>query len=365
MAIIGTGQVTLVDITDAYSVILTSEAYVFPGTTSAAKEGSTTTQIIAMRGASQVAASVTLSECTVPTGITLTKDTDATAPTLTITASTSLTAHGEVVIPVHIGTDITITKKFSVGIAFTGSTGNPGATGAPGNGVSSTTITYQASSNGTTIPTGTWSSTIPSVTAGQYLWTRTVFAYTDSTTSTAYSVGMMGATGNPGATGAPGNGISSTSVTYQASSSGTTAPTGTWSSTIPEVSASQYLWSRTILTYTDSTTSTSYAVGMMGAKGDPGAKGDTGATGAPGADAITLSITSSNGLIFKNTAVSTVLTAHVYKAGVELTAAQIAAIGTISWYKDGSTTAAATGTTLTIDSGDVTNQASYVASIAS
>ncbi len=215
MAIIGTGQVTLVDLTDAYSVILTSEAYVFPGTTSAAKAGSTTTQIIAMRGASQVAASVTLSECTVPTGITLTKDTDATAPTLTITASTSLTAHGEVVIPVHIGTDITITKKFSVGIAFTGSTGNPGA------------------------------------------------------------------------------------------------------------------------------------------------------TGAPGADAITLSITSSNGLIFKNTAVSTVLTAHVYKAGVELTAAQIAAIGTISWYKDGSTTAAATGTTLTIDSGDVTNQASYVASIAS
>ena len=287
MAIIGTGQVTLVDLTDAYSVILTSEAYVFPGTTSAAKAGSTTTQIIAMRGASQVAASVTLSECTVPTGITLTKDTDATAPTLTITASTSLTAHGEVVIPVHIGTDITITKKFSVGIAFTGSTGNPGATGAPGKG------------------------------------------------------------------------ISSTSVTYQASSSGTTAPTGTWSSTIPAVSASQYLWSRTILTYTDSTTSTSYAVGMMGAKGDAGA------TGAPGADAITLSITSSNGLIFKNTAVSTVLTAHVYKAGVELTAAQIAAIGTISWYKDGSTTAAATGTTLTIDSGDVTNQASYVASIAS
>ena len=365
MAVIGTGQVTLVDLTDAYSVILTSEAYVFPGTTSAAKAGSTTTQVIAMRGAEQVAATVTLSECTVPTGITLSKDTDATAPTITITASTSLTAHGEVVIPVHIGSDITITKKFSVGIALTGATGDTGTTGAPGNGISSTAITYQASSSGTTIPTGTWSTSVPAVSAGQYLWTRTVMTYTDSTSTTGYSVGMMGATGTTGATG---KGINSTAVTYQASTSGTTAPTGTWSATIPAVSASQYLWTRTIITYSDSSTSTAYAVGMMGAtgaKGDTGATGAKGDTGAAGADAIVVSVTSSNGFIFKNTSVATTLTAHVYKAGVELNATQIAALGTIKWYKDGSTTAASTGATLTIDAGQVTNKASYVAQLES
>lgn len=145
-----------------------------------------------------------------------------------------------------------------------------GATGSAGKGISSTVVTYQAGSSGTTAPTGTWLSTIPSVSAGQYLWTRTITTYTDSTTSTSYSVGKMGETGSTGATGATGKGISSTSVTYQAGSSGTTAPTGTWSSTIPTVAENQYLWSRTITTYTDSTTSTSYSVGKMGAKGiDP------------------------------------------------------------------------------------------------
>ena len=365
MAVIGTGQVTLVDLTDAYSVILTSEAYVFPGTTSAAKAGSTTTQVIAMRGAEQVAATVTLSECTVPTGITLSKDTDATAPTITITASTSLTAHGDVVIPVHIGSDITITKKFSVGIALTGATGDKGTTGATGKGISSTVITYQAASSGTTIPTGTWSTSVPAVSAGQYLWTRTVMTYTDSTSTTGYSVGMMGVTGTTGATG---KGINSTAVTYQASTSGTTAPTNTWTTTIPSVSASQYLWTRTIITYSDSSTSTAYAVGMMGAtgaKGDTGATGAKGDTGAKGADAIVVSVTSSNGFIFKNTSVATTLTAHVYQGGVEVTGTALTALGTIKWYKDGSTTATSTGATLAIDAGQVTNKASYVAQLES
>ena len=363
MAVIGTGQVTLVDLTDAFSVILTSEAYVFPGTTSAAKAGSTTTQVIAMRGAEQVAATVTLSECTVPTGITLSKDTDATAPTITVTASTSLTEHGDVVIPVHIGDSITITKKFSVGIALTGATGDKGTTGATGKGVSSTAVTYQASSSGTTIPTDTWSTSIPTVSAGQYLWTRTVMTYTDSTSTTGYSVGMMGANGTTGATG---KGINSTAVTYQASASGTTAPTGSWSATIPAVSASQFLWTRTIITYSDSTTSTAYSVGMMGATGATGPKGDTGAQGAKGAagaDAVVVSVTSSNGFFFKNTSVATTLTAHVYKGGVEATGTALTALGTIKWYKDGSTTATATGATLTIDAGDVTGKASYVAQL--
>ena len=93
-------------------------------------------------------------------------------------------------------------------------------------------------------------------------------------------------------------------------------------------------------------------------------KGGKGDTGAPGADAITMTVTSSNGTIFKNTAVVTTLTAHVYKAGTELTAAQIAELGTIKWYKDGSSTAmSTTGATLNISSGDVTNKATYIAQL--
>lgn len=137
-----------------------------------------------------------------------------------------------------------------------------GDTGKDGKGIKSTAVTYQASTSGTVIPTGTWQTSIPTVSAGQYLWTRTVITYTDDSKSTSYSVGRMGTNGTNGTNGSAGRGIKSTAIAYQAGSSGTTAPTGTWHTTVPATSASSpYLWTRTIITYTDDTTSTSYAVG--------------------------------------------------------------------------------------------------------
>jgi hypothetical protein len=174
-------------------------------------------------------------------------------------------------------TDNTTSTSYSIGKM--GANGMKGDKGDAGRGISSTAVTYQASTNGTTVPSGTWENTIPSVSANQYLWTRTIITYTDGTTSTSYSIGKIGATG---ATGAAGKGIKSTAVTYQASTSGTTVPTGTWGTTIPSVSANQYLWTRTIITYTDNTTSTSYSIGKMGA---------TGAAGAAGKDACTVLLT--------------------------------------------------------------------------
>lgn len=146
--------------------------------------------------------------------------------------------------------------------------------GSSGRGVASTVVSYQASVYGNSVPAGEWSATIPTVAGGSYLWTRLVTNYTDGTSSTMYSIGMMGATGS---SGAPGKGISSTSVTYQKGLTGTTVPTGTWSATIPTVSAGEYIWTRTVITYSDNTKTTSYSVGMFGKsgeKGDPGEKGD-------------------------------------------------------------------------------------------
>ena len=88
-----------------------------------------------------------------------------------------------------------------------------------------------------------------------------------------------------------------------------------------------------------------------------------GADGQDGADALNLIITSSNGDIFKNTAIATTLTAHVYKGGAEVTGSALTALGTIKWYKDGSSTSMATGQTLTISAGDVANKATYVAQL--
>lgn len=145
-----------------------------------------------------------------------------------------------------------------------------GTDGAAGVGVKSSTVTYQASTSGTTIPSGSWVSTIPNVADGQYLWTRTAIAYTDGKTTTSYSVGKMGQNGSNGAPGKPGTdgkpgadgvGIKSTSIKYQAGSSQTTAPTGDWLDAVPKLSAATpYLWTKTVTTYTNGTSSTSYSV---------------------------------------------------------------------------------------------------------
>lgn len=121
-------------------------------------------------------------------------------------------------------------------------------------------------------------------------------------------------------------------------------------------SANRYLWNYEVITYTDGSTEPT-DVRVIGTYGD------TRDTGEAGEDAITLSITSSAGLIFKNTSIATTLTAHVYQSGSELTSTELAELGTINWYKDGGTTAVATGQTLTISAGQVTNSASYTAQL--
>lgn len=221
MAVKSSDQITVYDVTDGYAVNLSTDSYVFPGGTSAALAGSVQTQVTCYRGAAQIAASVTLSEITKPTGITVTSDNNTTAPTLTIAIANTVTQAGKVKIPVHAG-DVVITKEFSFAIA---------------------------------------------------------------------------------------------------------------------------------------------KQGAKGKDGENGKNGEPGQNGANGADAITLVVLSSNGNIFKNTAIATTLTAHVYKGGVEVTGSALNALGTIKWYKDSGTSAVGTGPTLVIDAGDVATKAVYVAQL--
>ena len=73
--------------------------------------------------------------------------------------------------------------------------------------------------------------------------------------------GDKGETGAQGPTGASGKGIKSTAITYQLCASQTTAPTGTWLGSPPAIDIFKpFLWTRTVTTYTDNTTSTAYSV---------------------------------------------------------------------------------------------------------
>lgn len=72
-----------------------------------------------------------------------------------------------------------------------------GATGATGNGIKSTEVTYQVGSSGTIAPNGTWHKEVQNITdANPYLWTRTVFVYTNGSSSApSFSVATRGTKG--------------------------------------------------------------------------------------------------------------------------------------------------------------------------
>lgn len=75
-----------------------------------------------------------------------------------------------------------------------GADGADGTDGTDGTSVwiTSTSVKYQSSYSGTTIPTGTWSTSIPYVYEGYYLWTRTEVEYSDGHKTTSYSTAYQG-----------------------------------------------------------------------------------------------------------------------------------------------------------------------------
>lgn len=414
-------QITIADITDAYSVVLTSETYTFMGNTSGAPVGSScTTQAIAYQGDTQCS-KVTIGTISCPTGISTSIANNGTAsPTITFKTTAAISTACEASIPVIVD-GITVYKKFSFAVAnqgagfgwnmvrnsnlsdgtkyivaedvtmnvvddsvygkaltvipasgkrvywnlekvwvanttytvsfmakasvagqkirpsrslvdygedislstaykryttqivstatidggtlsfsFSNASGDVTITnvklekgtkatewtphpddliGDTGKGIKSTTITYQASTSGTAVPTGSWSGSIPNVSAGQYLWTRTIFSYSDNTTSTIYSVSRMGTNGT--------NGKSIGSVVNYylatASSSGVTAGTNGWTTTVQSVSAAKkYLWNYEVVKYADGTVASTTAPCIIGTYGDQGSKGDKGDTGSTG-----------------------------------------------------------------------------------
>lgn len=72
--------------------------------------------------------------------------------------------------------------------------------------------------------------------------------------------------GDKGDTGDPAE-LDDAEVVYQASASGTTVPTGAWSSSVPVVAQGNYLWTRTTLDFNSGLPVVSYSVARMGVDG--------------------------------------------------------------------------------------------------
>lgn len=134
-------------------------------------------------------------------------------------------------------------------------------TPAPEDAMADTYQEYYLSTSQTALSGGSWSTTAPTWANGKYMWSRTVKV--DGAGNKTYTPSQNGVciAGAKGDTGASGKGIKSTAIAYQLSASQTKAPTGTWLSSPPKTDiATPYLWTRTVITYTDNTTSTSYGV---------------------------------------------------------------------------------------------------------
>lgn len=359
MAIKATGQVTIIDVTDAYSVILTSEAYTFVGNTSGAPAGlKCATQAVAYCGSNQCSVvNVEQKAITCPTGISVAVENSGTAsPTITFTTTATVTTACEAVIPVVVD-GITVNKKFSFAVAKTGQTGQTGATGV---GVKSIVNYFLASTANTNVTAATegWTTTMQTTdTSKKYLWSYQLITYTNNTTAktTPTIIGTHGATGQTGATG---NGIKSVTNYYltTTANTGITTATSGWSTTpTATTTTNKYMWCYQLITYTNNTTAKTTPA-IISTHGATGAKGDA------GADAITVTIICSNGRVFKNNTGNTVLTAHVFKGSIEQTitdAGVVSGLGSIKWYKAGSTTALATAKTLTVSANDVDNTQAY------
>lgn len=89
------------------------------------------------------------------------------------------------------------------------------------------------------------------------------------------SVGPTGPTGPTGPGGSNGTSVKVSSISYQAGSSNTVAPTGSWSSTIVAAGQGAYLWTK--ITFTDN--NVAYTVARQGANGTNGTNGTNGANG--------------------------------------------------------------------------------------
>lgn len=146
-------------------------------------------------------------------------------------------------------------------------------------------VEYYLSASATSLSGGSWSTTAPTWTNGKYMWMRTKI--TDGAGNVTYSPDKNGTciTGATGATGSSGKGIASIVEEYYQSTSATTLSGGSWSTTPPTWVDGKYIWTRSVITYTDSTVKRTEGICATGQKGDTGpqgVKGDKGATGAQG-----------------------------------------------------------------------------------
>lgn len=139
-----------------------------------------------------------------------------------------------------------------------------------GVGISNTDVLYAISSSNTTAPTSGWQTTAPAWKDGYYIWSKTKVVYTDG------DIVYTDAACITGGKGETGNGISSIIEQYCLSSSATSLLNGSWSNSRPTWKNGWYIWTRSVINYTNGNSITTEAICVTGGKGETGDDGING-----------------------------------------------------------------------------------------
>lgn len=148
-----------------------------------------------------------------------------------------------------------------------GEDGQDGQDGKDGKGVQSVDVLYYLSSSSTSLSGGSWSTNSPTWVDGKYIWSKTKVVYTDGSSIETNPACITGGKGN---TGGDGRGISSIVEEYYLSTSSNSLVGGSWSTTPPTWENGKYIWTRSVITYTDSTSTTTNPICSTGSTGETG-----------------------------------------------------------------------------------------------
>ncbi len=247
---------------DAYSIILTNESHIFEGDTEKAVSGSASSEIIAYKGATQVAATID-SISGMPAGMSVSKTGDGTVNAGFTVSVTPVMKTRRGVLTVSVTVDgKQFTRKFSWSLSLRGKNGR---------GIVSVNEMFAVNNSSTTPPADSaFSPSIPSTTpTNRYLWNYELTTYTDNT-SEATEKHVAAVHGENGADGAS---ITDVENFYLASdkSTGITQASAGWTTDASAIAATMtglkpYLWNYEKVTFSKGApkTTTPHVVGRMG-----------------------------------------------------------------------------------------------------
>lgn len=140
-----------------------------------------------------------------------------------------------------------------------------------GVGISNTDVEYADSASSVSPPTTGWQTSAPKWQNGHFIWTRTHIVYTDGNEKYTSPVCLPS-----------GKGIDHIVEQYYSSISGISITGGSWAESAPAWVDGRYIWTRSVIYYTDGTSQTTNPICTTGSKGEQGEPGKPGKDGSDG-----------------------------------------------------------------------------------